>query len=323
MCMCACARTPVPGGKVYIFKTKRSLCFNKLRTTSVTATFYRACFTKLNEFFFLKLMAKQCLKHTHYSRSILITLWVTNSIMLLCTHYGFAQKICLRIYASLGVSLHSSVTEQKMCNFMSLCRVDAYSMPGIAPNNTCHSPQRCGSWWCSYLTEGKLKQWWGQMDTEIHLGSDRLGGESSLVLLSPVISTAALEGKDKKIPELARGWLSISNHSASSSDQPASTSPFTSNHIHTYRSTLIPAVGTETRALWEAACFTLWSYIFSWVPALPNSKCGRMQTPGYDERWPALHVWLLQGTRSHLLKVHVGEVSLLRVGLLTLCMLLL
>lgn len=43
------------------------------------------------------------------------------------------------------------------------------------------------------------------MDTEIHLGSDRLGGESSLVLLSPVISTAALEGKDKKIPELARG----------------------------------------------------------------------------------------------------------------------
>lgn len=40
--------------------------------------------------------------------------------MLPNTHYGFIQKLCLRIYASLGVSLHSSVTEQK-CIISCLC----------------------------------------------------------------------------------------------------------------------------------------------------------------------------------------------------------
>lgn len=36
------------------------------------------------------------------------------------------------------------------------------------------------------------------MDTDIHLGSDRLGVESSLVLLPPEVFTAALEGRIRK-----------------------------------------------------------------------------------------------------------------------------
>lgn len=42
---------------------------------------------------------------------------------------------------------------------MSLCRVDAYMTVDIVLDNTHHSPQRCGTPWCSGLTEEKLKEW--------------------------------------------------------------------------------------------------------------------------------------------------------------------
>lgn len=114
---------------------------------------------------FWKLIAKQCLKHTHYSWSILTILWVTNSIMLPNTHYGFVQKLCLRIYASFGVSLHSSVTEQKyiiscLCTGRMLirCQVLLQSILATALSDV-------GQGGVHILTEGLLKQWWGWMDT--------------------------------------------------------------------------------------------------------------------------------------------------------------
>lgn len=48
--MCACAHTRTWRESLRFLKQlKRSLCFNKLRTTSVAVMSYRTCFTMLNE----------------------------------------------------------------------------------------------------------------------------------------------------------------------------------------------------------------------------------------------------------------------------------
>lgn len=113
---------------------------------------------------FLKLMAKQCLKHTHYSTSILTILWVTNSIVLPNTHYGFVQKLCLRIYASLWVSLYSSVTEQK-CKISCLCtgRMLAWCQV-LLQTILATALSDVGQGGVHVLTEGTLKQWWLWVD---------------------------------------------------------------------------------------------------------------------------------------------------------------
>lgn len=153
-------------------------------------------------------MAKQCLKHTHYSWSILTILCVTNSVMLPNTHYGFVQKLCLRIYASFGVSLHSSVTEQKyiilcLCTGRMLTRCQVLLQPILATA-------------LSDVGQGGVHIWqrvcWNSDEvgwTQDHLGSDELGIESSLELYPPAVFTTVLGGKNKKFPELPRSWLAI------------------------------------------------------------------------------------------------------------------